>query len=509
MFRRWGIGPALLLALIVLAAPQAQASYNWTFTFQGELRNGGTVVSGTADFVFKLFDAANAGAQVGQTITMNAQPVTNGVFTVDLDFTDNGAITGVFDGNDRWLEITANGVTLSPRRQVRPAPHAVVAAQLALPYSQSTTVAHPFTLNSTAAGAQTRTMYVTNGSPDSGAVAILGEATNAATALNNAGVIGVSHSPNGIGVIGANYSTSGNCTAVYGNVASPFGYAVLGIATSPTGTNKGVYGVSLSPDGWAGGFDGRGYFTGNLGVGDSLPLYPLHVKTTSQNSTMIESSASLYTRFGVKNTTTGGKTWYVGTTGSGALQGAGKFMIGEGGAINLVYLTSQNNGLDQRMGLGTSAPGFQLELSLNSAAKPTSSSWTITSDRRLKKNIRPIDGALDRLMQLHGVTYQWKKPETQGNMRGTYTGMIAQDVEKVFPEWVQTADDGYKRLTVIGFEGLAVEALRDLRAEKDAQIAAQAEEIASLRERLARMESAIAALSTQSPYRAASLTGGK
>ena len=52
-------------------------------------------------------------------------------------------------------------------------------------------------------------------------------------------------------------------------------------------------------------------------------------------------------------------------------------------------------------------------------------------------------------------------------MDGTYTGMIAQEVERVFPEWISEGTDGYKRLTVIGFEGLVVEALRELRSEND------------------------------------------
>src|SRR5262249_54906039 len=82
------------------------------------------------------------------------------------------------------------------------------------------------------------------------------------------------------------------------------------------------------------------------------------------------------------------------------------------------------------VGIGFTNPGYQLQLSANSAAKPGSGAWTVPSDARLKKNIEPIQGALDQLMQLHGVTYQWIHPETQGNMAGTYTGMIAQDVEK-------------------------------------------------------------------------------
>jgi len=64
-------------------------------------------------------------------------------------------------------------------------------------------------------------------------------------------------------------------------------------------------------------------------------------------------------------------------------------------------------------------------------------------------------------------------------MAGTYTGMIAQDVEKVFPEWIRDDANGYKTLTVIGFEGIVVEALRQLRAEKNEEIGGQQNQISS------------------------------
>lgn len=121
-----------------------------------------------------------------------------------------------------------------------------------------------------------------------------------------------------------------------------------------------------------------------------------------------------------------------------------------------------------RVGIGTSSPSYQLQLSTDSAAKPTSNTWTVPSDRRLKKNIKPLKVALDKMLKLHGVTYQWKEPEKFGNMAGNYMGLIGQEVEKVFPEWVGTDKDGYKNLTVGGFEALTAEAIRELKAENDA-----------------------------------------
>lgn len=121
-----------------------------------------------------------------------------------------------------------------------------------------------------------------------------------------------------------------------------------------------------------------------------------------------------------------------------------------------------------RVGIGTDSPQYQLELSTNSAAKPGGGSWTTASDARLKKNVMPVSGALDRMLQLHGVTFEWNEPEKQGNLTGTQMGMIAQEVEKIFPQWVGEDNNGYKNLTIRGFEALTVEAIRELKRENKA-----------------------------------------
>ena len=52
-----------------------------------------------------------------------------------------------------------------------------------------------------------------------------------------------------------------------------------------------------------------------------------------------------------------------------------------------------------------------------------------------------------------------------GNLTGLQMGLIAQEVEAVFPQWVSTSPDGYKEITISGFEALTIEALRELQAE--------------------------------------------
>ena len=89
------------------------------------------------------------------------------------------------------------------------------------------------------------------------------------------------------------------------------------------------------------------------------------------------------------------------------------------------------------------------------------------SDARLKQNVQPLDGALGRLLHLRGVSYEWTEPEKHDGQTGLQIGWIAQEVEEVFPQWVQTGDDGYKGLAIRGFEALTVEALRELKAAND------------------------------------------
>ena len=98
----------------------------------------------------------------------------------------------------------------------------------------------------------------------------------------------------------------------------------------------------------------------------------------------------------------------------------------------------------------------------NEAFKPGGGSWTVFSDRRLKKDVKPLRGSLDQLLKLRGVTYQWKEPEKFANRTGTQVGLLADEVEQVFPDWVGSDSGGYKTLTIRGFEALTIEALREM-----------------------------------------------
>jgi len=87
---------------------------------------------------------------------------------------------------------------------------------------------------------------------------------------------------------------------------------------------------------------------------------------------------------------------------------------------------------------------------------------TAYSDITLKKNIEVIPNALDKVMQLRGITFDRKDIETSRQ-----SGVIAQEVEKVLPEVVDTNEEGIKSVAYGNLVGLLIEAIKDLKNEVD------------------------------------------
>ena len=145
--------------------------------------------------------------------------------------------------------------------------------------------------------------------------------------------------------------------------------------------------------------------------------------------------------------------------------------------------------------------GFTLLVN-GSAAKPGGGSWSTSSDVRLKRDVEPLSGTLDTLLALRGVSFEYVDPAGIHERAGRRLGMIAQEVEPVLPDWVDRGRDGYLYLTYRGFEALAVEALRDLRREKDEAIAQLREEKNREIEELRAEIEALRALITARPTKA-------
>jgi hypothetical protein len=140
---------------------------------------------------------------------------------------------------------------------------------------------------------------------------------------------------------------------------------------------------------------------------------------------------------------------------------------GPGGNNNVIINPFPEDG---NVGIGTQLPADKLHVQgnlrvTNIARKPGGGSWTVLSDARLKTKVGQLKGVLDKMLRLRGVHFEWRDPQEMGNLTGPQTGLIAQEVEKVFPEWVSSDPEGYKELTIRGFEALVIEALRELKNE--------------------------------------------
>lgn len=141
------------------------------------------------------------------------------------------------------------------------------------------------------------------------------------------------------------------------------------------------------------------------------------------------------------------------------------------------------------VGIGTTNPSYDLHV--NGRLKTTGINET--SDARLKKNVNDIDNALDNVLAMRGVTYQWRKdeyPEMKFE-EGTEYGVIAQELEKILPDLVDTDKEGWKSVEYSHMVPLLIEAIKEQQAIIDSQqetIGNQETRITSLEESTKEME---------------------
>ena len=210
---------------------------------------------------------------------------------------------------------------------------------------------------------------------------------------------------------------------------------------------------------------------GNVGIGTSTPTNPLVVgpdygTTYSGNKVTIADTTGVPgVVVGESDSVRGWLLWsttsdylYLGTMGNAATQ-----VIKDG-----------------KVGIGTTAPAYLLHVN-GTAGKPGGGSWTAASDERLKTDISGIKGreALDKITSLRGVNFRWKNPGEHGE--GVQAGVLAQDLEKVFPGWVTRMEPmGEDRALVPegervravsfphDFNAYLIEAIKELKGENDA-----------------------------------------
>jgi hypothetical protein len=88
-----------------------------------------------------------------------------------------------------------------------------------------------------------------------------------------------------------------------------------------------------------------------------------------------------------------------------------------------------------------------------------------TSDERLKDRIQPIESALQKVLSLRGVEYDWNDKQDIYEVGSHDYSVIAQDVETIFPELVREQANGFKGVKIEKLIAPMIEAMREMSEE--------------------------------------------
>lgn len=290
-----------LLILTALFASQAQAQ-GTAFSYQGNLSLSGSPANGTFDFEFKVFDALSGGAQQGPTLTRAGVTVTNGVFSVELDFGN------VFPGAARWLELHVKQpadpsyTTLTPRKEFTSTPYAIrsLSAATANNATQLNGVAagqYVLTTDARMTDARTPTAgssnYIQNTTtPQAGAnFNISGNGTAGGVLTGNTINAGTQYNINSVRVLAASLSNT--------YVGQLSGIANGGIGNAFFGVDSGKANNSGSRNTFLGGGSGRDNLSGdgNSFVGNASGIS----NTSGGNNSFFGANSGLNNKTGSSN----------------------------------------------------------------------------------------------------------------------------------------------------------------------------------------------------------------
>jgi len=152
---------------------------------------------------------------------------------------------------------------------------------------------------------------------------------------------------------------------------------------------------------------------------------------------------------------------------------------GSQGSLDFEYDANENGcGVDVLRLFG---PNSTYQAIVSGTFKATS--LFVSSDRRIKDNIRGLDNALDIVMQLEGHSYMLNEEASRMQDAPVHTGFLAQEVEQVLPELVRQDENGLRAVNYLEVVPILTEALKD----QDLQIASQEEELAALEKELANL----------------------
>jgi hypothetical protein len=385
----------ILFFFVMLSASQSILAQSTAFSYQGKLLDGGNPADGNYDLQFKLFDTVTVGtgAQQGSTVTVSNVTVSNGSFSVSLDF---GAIA--FPGADRYLEIavrpanTGSYTTLTPRQPITSTPYAIKSQNAATAEGLSATASANFIQNGTSQ--QTATDFNISGNGTAGGT-LTGNTINAVTQYNLNGlrvftvngpyndpftILSASNIFVGEGA-GVNTTPDPSPTSILGKLNSFFGngagqanttgninafFGTLAGNSNTTGERNSFFGIVAGRDNTTGSHNS--FFGNAAGASNTTGSDNAFFGTQAgvNNTGAGASNAFFGSAAGFSNTTGSQNAFFGGGAGFNSATGAGNTFIGLGADFNasnstgisntlLGYRTHVNSGLSNATAIGAQA----------------------------------------------------------------------------------------------------------------------------------------------------------
>jgi hypothetical protein len=189
---------------------------------------------------------------------------------------------------------------------------------------------------------------------------------------------------------------------------------------------------------------------GNVGIGTTSPAEIFDVYLPDQNDTFLVSSNG-----------TSGKLAEIVNIGSTADVGVLRMYKGADSTVGAqIAGDTGDNWFLGNVAIGHNSPSYKLDVNGDVRADTyyydTTSTLQSSSDAQLKKNIADLPSQLDKINAVRAVTYELKKPR-KIQLQGRHTGVIAQELELLYPELIGENADGYK---TVGYQGLIIPMLK-------------------------------------------------
>ena len=520
--------------ILVLLGATAALGQTTSFVYQGRLTDGGTAANGNYDLQFALWTSLAGGTQVGSTQNLNTVAVSNGVFTVSLDFGANA-----FPGASRFLEISARPTgsssftTLTPRQPITSTPYAVRSLNAAtadsIPasgvpsgsgnYIQNSSSPQTSNFNITGIGTANIVNATTQFSLN-GQRILSNQGTNNLFAGFLAGANNQGSSNSFFGTLAGRANTTGSLNSFFGNLAG---------SSHTTGNNNAFFGTSAGSSNTTGSLNaffgdsagssnttgerntaiGRAAQVGfdltnataiganarvdvsnslvlgsvipatNVGIGLTAPQRKMHIHGTGSGGIgigdlLVTGTGTVGSAITLEATGGDGRSFSWISTANSASSGGGRLAAFDvtAGAYRMIIDSIG------RVGIGTTAPDQILSVSGNASKSSGGTSWAVFSDERLKNIKGSFTPGLKVLLQLQPLRYEYKPNNPLDLPWGSdEVGFSAQAVQQVLPEAVSRSQQGYLQLHSDPILWTMLNAIK----EQQALIETQRQQIAGLR----------------------------